>query len=109
MKPDWDKLAQQFKDSDNVLIADVDCTGEGEPLCKKHDVQGYPTIKTILRGRSKGETYNGARDFKSLKKHANSIGPPWYEALLKRLEVRVALALVVILIVYIAGQVVRLW
>ena len=33
MKPDWDKLANEYKNSESVLIADVDCTAAGEPLC----------------------------------------------------------------------------
>ena len=43
MKPDWDKLMEEFNSSDNQLIADVDCTGDGQPLCE--GVQGFPTLK----------------------------------------------------------------
>ena len=28
MKPDWDKLAEEFADSQKVVIADVDCSSE---------------------------------------------------------------------------------
>jgi len=46
----------------------VDCTAEGESVCKDHDVSGYPTIKyfTAETGKS-GKSYDGSRDFKSLK------------------------------------------
>ena len=41
MKPSWDKLADEFKGSDSVVIADVDCTDEyGEDVCKKFNVTG---------------------------------------------------------------------
>lgn len=76
MKPDWDKLADSFAGSDKVLIADVDCTAAGESLCKKHDVKGYPTIKSFSAGDyENGESYEGGRDFASLKGHAESLGP----------------------------------
>ena len=45
MQPDWDSLASAFEDSKKVLIADVDCTAAGKPLCDKYGVRGYPTIK----------------------------------------------------------------
>jgi len=45
MKPDWDKLMGQFADSDTQLVADVDCTAEGKPLCDANGIRGYPTIK----------------------------------------------------------------
>ena len=40
MKPDWDKLAEEFADSQKVVIADVDCTASGKALCEKYGVQG---------------------------------------------------------------------
>jgi len=75
MKPDWDKLAEEFKDSSTVLIADVDCTADGKPLCEKHGVSGYPTIKSFPQGSDEGEDYKGDRDLDTLRKHAESLGP----------------------------------
>jgi len=75
MKPDWDKLADEYEDSATVLIADVDCTAAGKPLCEKHGVKGYPTIKTFAAGDEDGESYEGGRSFDDLKKHAESLGP----------------------------------
>jgi len=75
MKPDWDKLAEEFADSSKVLIADVDCTEEGEPLCKKHGVEGYPTIKTFGPDEAEGEKYEGGRDLASLRTAAEGLGP----------------------------------
>jgi len=75
MKPDWDKLAEEFKDSSTVLIADVDCTAAGKPLCDKNGVSGYPTIKTFAPGETDGEDYKGGRDLAALRAHAESLGP----------------------------------
>lgn len=69
MKPDWDKLAKAFKDSKNQLIADVDCTTEGEPLCEQFGVQGFPTIK--WGDPADLQEYEGGRDFESLKSFAD--------------------------------------
>lgn len=68
MKPDWDKLMDAFADSKTALVADVDCTAEGKPLCDANGVRGYPTIK--WGDPSAMEDYKGGRDFNSLKKFA---------------------------------------
>jgi len=73
MKPDWDKLIEQFKDSATTLIADVDCTAGGESLCSEIGVQGYPTIK--YGDPSDLQDYEGGRDFDELKKFAEGLGP----------------------------------
>lgn len=67
MKPAWDQLADEYAASSSVLIADVDCTAEGESLCDEHGVQGYPTIKYFKDGSKEGEKYNGGRDLYSLQ------------------------------------------
>jgi len=69
MKPDWDKLMAEFADSDSQLVADVDCTADGKPLCETNGVRGYPTLK--WGDPSALEDYQGARDYKSLKKFAD--------------------------------------
>ena len=69
MKPDWDKLMDAFADSKTALVADVDCTAEGKPLCDANGVRGYPTIK--WGDPSALEDYKGGRDFDSLKKFAD--------------------------------------
>lgn len=74
MKPAWDSLMTEYKDSKTALVADVDCTAGGKSLCEKHSVQGYPTIKwgepTDLKD------YDGGRDLDSLKKFASeNLGP----------------------------------
>lgn len=74
MKPAWDKLMGEFKSSSTSLVADVDCTAAGKPLCDKHGIQGFPTIKYGDAGDMKD--YQGGRDYDSLKKFADSnLGP----------------------------------
>jgi len=68
MKPDWDKLMDAFADSDSALVADVDCTAAGKPLCDANGVRGYPTIK--WGDPSNLEDYKGGRDYASLEKFA---------------------------------------
>lgn len=73
MKPAWDKLMAEYKDSDKVLIADVDCTASGKDLCETQQVRGYPTIK--YGDPSALEDYQGGRDLDSLKKFAAGLKP----------------------------------
>merc|ERR1740121_689892 len=74
MKPDWDKLMDEFKGSANALIADVDCTADGKPLCETHGVEGFPTIK--YGDPNNLEAYEGGRDFDALQTFAKeSLGP----------------------------------
>jgi len=73
MKPDWDKLMAEYKGSKDRLIADVDCTTGGKSLCDSVGVRGYPTIKS--GDPNDLQDYKGGRDFASLKKHAESLGP----------------------------------
>jgi len=69
MKPDWDKLMDEFKGSDTQLVADVDCTSDGgKPLCEANGVRGYPTLK--WGDPSSLEDYQGGRTFDALKTFA---------------------------------------
>jgi len=67
MKPDWDKLMKQDFGKD-ALVADVDCTAAGKPLCEKVGVRGYPTLK--WGDPNSLEDYSGGRTFADLKKFA---------------------------------------
>jgi len=74
MKPDWDTLTAEFKDSKTVLIAEADCTAGGKSLCEQVGVRGYPTIK--YGDPNNMEDYKGGRDLKALKSFADeSLGP----------------------------------
>jgi len=70
MKPAWDKLMKQFEGSATALVADVDCTAAGKPLCDANGVQGFPTIK--YGDPSNLEKYEGGRDFDTLKSFADA-------------------------------------
>lgn len=73
MKPAWEKLEAEFKDSKTALVANVDCTVE-EDLCQKIGVEGYPTIK---HGDPKAlKDYEGGREYDELLKFAQeNLGP----------------------------------
>jgi len=66
MKPDWDKLMDEYKDSETQLIADVDCTADGKPICDANGVRGFPTLK--YGDPSDLQNYEGSRDYERLKK-----------------------------------------
>lgn len=67
MKPDWDKLAEEYPKA----VFDVDCTADGKDLCEEVGVQGYPTIKHgDSSDKAALQAYEGGRDFASLQKFA---------------------------------------
>lgn len=73
MKPDWDKLMGQFKGHASTLVADVDCTAAGKPLCDSNGVRGFPTIK---HGDPAAlEDYQGGRDWSALETFAKGLKP----------------------------------
>jgi len=69
MKPDWDKLMEAFAGSSTQLVADVDCTADGKPLCDEVGVKGYPTIK--WGDPSDLQDYQGGRTYDDLKAFAD--------------------------------------
>jgi hypothetical protein len=73
MKPDWDKLMGEFDGHKTTLVADVDCTAAGKPLCDSNGVKGFPTIK--YGDVANLEDYSGGRDFAALKKFADELKP----------------------------------
>jgi len=73
MKPAWDQLMEEFKDSKTALVADVDCTVE-EALCTRMKVEGYPTIK--YGDPNDLQDYDGGRELEELKTFASTnLGP----------------------------------
>ncbi len=50
MKPAWDQLGSAFKESDTVLIGDVDCTASvNKDLCSTHGVKGCEFLSRLDR------------------------------------------------------------
>jgi len=68
MKPAWDKLMNEYAGHATALVADVDCTAEGKPLCEQVGVEGFPTIK--WGDPSSLEDYDGGRGFEELQTFA---------------------------------------
>jgi len=69
MKPAWDKLMEEYAGHASALIADVDCTAAGKPLCDSNGVKGFPTIK--FGDPSALEDFKGGRDYDAMKKFAD--------------------------------------
>lgn len=64
----------EFKDSATALIADVDCTADGEALCGDIGVEGYPTIKH--GDPADLQDYEGGRTLDDLRTFAkDNLGP----------------------------------
>jgi len=68
MKPDWDKLIDEYKDHPHALIADVDCTAGGKPICELQGVPSFPTLK--WGSPTDLQDYEGARGYDDLKAFA---------------------------------------
>jgi len=60
---------EEYSGHKSALVADVDCTAAGKPLCDSNGVKGFPTIK--YGDPSALEDYKGGRDFDALKKFAD--------------------------------------
>lgn len=73
MKPAWDELMDDYKTSDSILVADVDCIGDGKALCEQVGVKGFPTIK--WGDPAALEDYQGGRDLKTLQNFAKELKP----------------------------------
>ena len=74
MKPVWDELMSEYESSETVLIADVDCIGDGKPLCDQSGVKGFPTIK--WGDPSDLQEYKGGRSKEELTTFASTLTPP---------------------------------
>jgi thiol-disulfide isomerase/thioredoxin len=74
MAPDWEKLAEKWSGHAVGLVAEVDCTTEGKPLCDANGVRGFPTLKY---GDPAGlEDYQGSRTYDDLAKFADETLKP---------------------------------
>merc|ERR1712050_378496 len=62
-------MGKAYAGSKTALVADVDCTSDGKPLCEEHGVEGFPTIK--WGDPSALEDYDGGRDYDDLEKFAD--------------------------------------
>merc|ERR1712232_491173 len=67
MAPDWEKLADEWASNEVGLVAEVDCTTDGKPLCDANGVRGFPTLKygdpNALDDYQGGRTYDAFNSF----------------------------------------------
>lgn len=74
LKPDWDRLGNAHDADSHVLIGDVDCTSDvGKPLCERHNVRGFPTLKHIYG--TMVDDYKGGRIFEEIRDYAAGLKP----------------------------------
>lgn len=69
--PTWDKLGEQFKDNEDIVVAKMDSTANELEDIK---IQGFPTIKLFKKGDNKVVDYNGERTLEALAKFLESGG-----------------------------------
>ena len=65
--PAWDKLAEEYANSNTALVAEVDCSSEkGKEFCVAHEIEGFPQIRWGDPDNLKD--YNGGRSYEDLSK-----------------------------------------
>ena len=74
LAPTWADVESQYNNKKvngkTVKVLQVNCD-ENTELAKKHDVNGYPTIKTFHHGKE--EDYAGGRDLSSISEHIEEL------------------------------------
>jgi protein disulfide-isomerase-like protein len=73
LKPHWDKLMAEYDGHATVLVADVDCTAGGKPICDQNGVRGFPTVKH--GDPANLEDYQGGREFADIQAFAKTLKP----------------------------------
>jgi Thioredoxin len=68
MAPDWEKLSKEWEGNAVGLVAEVDCTADGKPLCDANGVRGFPTLK--YGDPAALDDYQGSRTYSDLAKFA---------------------------------------
>ena len=71
LAPIYDKLGLEFKDSEDVIIAKMDSTGNEVEDIK---VQGFPTIKLFKKETNEVIDFAGERTLEGMKKFIESGG-----------------------------------
>lgn len=69
MAPDWETLTAAYEGNKEALVAEVDCTAEGKPICDEAGVKGFPTIK--YGDPTDLQDYQGGRTLTDLQKFAD--------------------------------------
>ncbi|KAE8672104.1 putative protein disulfide-isomerase A6 [Hibiscus syriacus] len=71
--PEYEKLAQNFKNAKSVLIGKLDCD-EHKSLCIKYGVEGYPTVQWFPKGSLEPKRYEGHPTAEALTEFVNIEG-----------------------------------
>ena len=72
LAPIWEKVAADFINEPNVVIAKVDAEAENaKATAQDQGVSSYPTIKYFPKGTEDPETYNGGRTEQDLVSFMN--------------------------------------
>lgn len=66
LKPEWDQLINAYKDSEDFVVGEVDCTTHGHQLCHRFAIRAFPSIR-YGNIADMGASYDGERDFASLQ------------------------------------------
>jgi len=73
LAPVWEKVAADFANEPNVLIAKIDAEAENsKATAQDQGVTGYPTIKFFPKGSKEPEAYSGGRSEEALVDFVNS-------------------------------------
>lgn len=78
MQPFWDQLMAEYRDSDTLLICDVDCTSDEGKLCVDLKSVGFPTLR--YGDPLDLKRYHGNRTYEAMAELAAGIGGlcrPW--------------------------------
>lgn len=79
MQPDWDRLMADYRDSDTLLVADIDCTTRGgRKLCEQLTSIEFPTLR--YGDPLDLKKYTGNRTYDDMAEFAAGIGGlcrPW--------------------------------
>ncbi|GMI74180.1 PROTEIN DISULFIDE ISOMERASE 12, PDI-like 5-3, ARABIDOPSIS THALIANA PROTEIN DISULFIDE ISOMERASE 12 [Hibiscus trionum] len=84
LRPSWEKTAKILRERHNpetdgrIILGKVDCTEDIE-LCKRHHIQGYPSIRIFRKG-------SDLREDHGLHEHESYYGDRDTEALVKAME-----------------------
>lgn len=90
MKPDWDKLMNDFADKPGALVADVNCEAAGRSLCDRYNVRGYPTIR--YGNPDKMQEYHGDRTYDDMFYFAEKNLKPREDTAAQRLRLFLSVA-----------------
>ena len=74
MKGDFEKLYREYKDSEEVVVAQIDCSGEVKDFCRGLGVLDFPRIKYGHIGHL--EDYTSSHDIYGLRKFVERLKAP---------------------------------